>query len=113
MRLVVLVVLAVVVLFVLGLVWPRRSRHAQEKVKQASAKGERKSERHAGRLGDAMAWMIDGSRWVSERAAHAGRVTHDKLFGTGHGRAQERRLERKYGRGSERGEGPGESKPGS
>lgn len=89
---VVLVAVLIIVLFVLGVLRPRRSRQAQEKVKQVSAEGERRTANRAGWLGDRVSGLITTGRWLSEQAAHAGRVVHDKLFRSRHGQAQERTL---------------------
>jgi hypothetical protein len=106
-----IVLVLIIVLFVLGFFWPRRSRRAQEKIKDVSARAEEKVEHRAGKLGDWTAEAIDKSRWVTEESAHAGRKSHDKAFDSNLGEEQERELREKYGEGGEQGEGPADPYP--
>ena len=111
MREVVIVVVIVIVLFVLGFLWPRRSRTAQQKIKDVSAQTEEKVRGRGGKVGDWTAASVEATRWVSEKSAHAGRKAHDKVFDSDEGSRQERELQQDYGQGGEQGEGPADPYP--
>jgi hypothetical protein len=74
-------VLAVVcvVLFVVGVFSPRRSRRMQEGVDRLTRTGERKSDQKAGRFGDATERGLRLMRKAADRSARKGRDAHQKL----------------------------------
>ena len=77
--LVAVLVIVCVVLFVVGVISPRRSRRMQRSVDRASRKGEDKSDRNAGRLGDANRKMLEKMRHAADASAEGGRKVHDRL----------------------------------
>ena len=74
-----LFLLLLIGLFVMGIAAPRRSRRAQAWVERQIAKGERKSDESAGRLGDLMATGLRFIRKLTGASARAGRVTRRKI----------------------------------
>jgi len=74
--------LVLIGLFVMGVVVPRRSRRAQAWIERQLAKGERKSDESAGRLGDLTATGLELMRKASGASAEAGRSAHDKITGS-------------------------------
>jgi hypothetical protein len=60
-------------LFVLGLVAPRKSRRAQEKLDRTLKRGERKSDAKAGRVGDWTSKSLETVRKAGDKSAEAGR----------------------------------------
>ena len=73
------VALVCVVLFVVGVVAPARSRRMQRSVDRLSRKGEDTSDRNAGRLGDANRKMLEKMRHAADASAEKGRELHDRL----------------------------------
>ena len=69
----VVVVVACLVLFLMGVIAPKRSRNAQKTVDRLARKGEVKADRNAGRLGDATQAMLEKSREAADASARAGR----------------------------------------
>ena len=74
-----LLLLTAGVLFVLGVVSPARSRRAQRGVERPWRHVERKSDRHAGRVGDWVSAMFSWTRRGMAKAAEAGRTLRKKL----------------------------------
>lgn len=97
-----------VVVFVTGFLWPRGSRKLQEKVKAAVSWFTRKLNR-ADQVGDddglggKVVEAAEKSSLAAEESAHAGRRAHDEVFDSPQGTRQEEILERRYGKGAERG----------
>jgi hypothetical protein len=77
--LLVLVVLFCVVLFVAGVLAPRRSRRLQRWYDRVLRRGERKGDRNAGKLGDLTERGLRGSRRAGDASADAGRKLGKKL----------------------------------
>ena len=75
----VIVVVVCVVLFLVGVVAPARSRRLQRSVDRLSRKGEDTSDRNAGRLGDANRMMLEKMRRAADASAEKGREVHDRL----------------------------------
>jgi hypothetical protein len=67
------------VLFVAGFVAPKRSRRLQKGMDRILRKGERKSDRSAGRLGDWTEASLEKVRRVGDKSAEAGRSVRKKL----------------------------------
>lgn len=76
---VIVLLLVCVVLFVVGVLSPARSRRMQGSVDKLSKKGQSKSGDRAGRLGDATATALKKSRKAADASARAGRRVHDKI----------------------------------
>lgn len=75
-----IVVVTSVVLFVLGLVAPRKSRKAERKVDEALFTGEAKSHEAPGRLPTkAMLKSLKESRKLADKSADAGRSTRRRV----------------------------------
>jgi FtsZ-interacting cell division protein ZipA len=70
-----------VVLFVAGVIAPRQSRRMQKGVTNVARKAERKSDRSAGRLGDATEEGIKKMRHAAEASARSGRRVRGRLEG--------------------------------
>lgn len=68
-----------VVLFVAGVISPRRSKRLQSAVDKLSKKGEDKSDRSAGRVGDATHNALEKARSAADASARSGRRVHDKI----------------------------------
>jgi hypothetical protein len=62
-----------IVLFVLGVIAPRRSRRAQQWAGRLFRRAERGSDHSAGRLGDATKTSLKKARGATEGSAEAGR----------------------------------------
>ena len=77
--LLVLLVLFCIVIFVVGVFSPRRSRKVQRWYDRLLRKGERKGDRKAGKLGDMTEASIRGARKAGDASARAGRKTGEKL----------------------------------
>jgi hypothetical protein len=75
----VLLVVVCIILFVAGVLSPRRSRRLQERVDELSLKGEDRGARHAGRLGDATQKTLGKMRGAADASAAKGRQIHDRL----------------------------------
>ena len=75
----VIVVITCLVLFVLGLVMPRRSRKAERRINRAVFSGENRSRRLPGRLvPKALRKSLQKSRDLADKSADAGRDIRDK-----------------------------------
>jgi hypothetical protein len=70
-----------VVLFVMGIVVPRRSRRVQAWIEAQIAKGERKGDESAGWFGNVTSSALRLVRKASGASAEAGRATRDKIAG--------------------------------
>lgn len=68
-----IVVLLCVLVFVLGLTWPRKSRSVQFRVAKKSRKLERKLRRKDGKLPDWSAKSLEMAREATNKSARAGR----------------------------------------
>ena len=79
---VLLVVVAVVcvVLFVTGVFSPRASRRLQTKSSGLAQKGENRSEKRAGKLGDVASKSLRKARHATDRSADKGREVHKKIW---------------------------------
>jgi len=77
--LVVVVLVVCIVLFIVGVFAPRRSRRMQQAVDRFSKKGEGKGDRNAGKLGDLTRDALEKSRAAADRSARAGRRVNEKL----------------------------------
>jgi hypothetical protein len=78
-KLVLVGLLFCVVLFIAGFVAPRRSRRFQRAIDRFLRRGERKSDRSAGRVGDWTEASLEKVRRIGDKSADAGRATRDKL----------------------------------
>ena len=74
-----LLVVFVLVLFVAGLVSPRRSKRLQRRLSRILRRGEETSERRAGRLGDWTETAIRLVRKLTDKSAEMGRKLRCKL----------------------------------
>jgi hypothetical protein len=74
-----LTVLFCIVLFVAGVVAPRRSRRLQARHDRVLRRGERKGDRNAGKPGDLTESGLRGSRRMGDASARAGRKLGDKM----------------------------------
>jgi hypothetical protein len=72
-------VLFCIVLFVAGVVVPRRSRRLQGWYDRLLRRGEHKGDRKAAKLGDMTETSLRGARRAGDASARAGRKTGDKL----------------------------------
>jgi hypothetical protein len=72
----IVVVLAIVV-FLLGVVAPRKSRRAQRVRDRVMKRGERKADRRAGKPGDLAKGGIHVVRRIADRVAEGGRRAHE------------------------------------
>ena len=70
-----------IVLFVLGVFSPERSRRAQRAVDDLSKKAEDKSDRNGGRLGDFTRDALETARGAADASARAGRRVNEKVAG--------------------------------
>ena len=77
--LVFVVAVVCVLLFVVGVVAPARSRRMQRSVDRLSRKGEDTSGRNAGRLGDANRKMLEKMRHAADASAEKGREVHERF----------------------------------
>lgn len=68
-----------IVLFVAGVISPRGSKRLQSAVDKLSKKGEGKSDRSAGRVGDAAQTALEKARSAADASARSGRRVHDKI----------------------------------
>lgn len=99
-----LVLIGLAVIFVVSFVRPRASRKVQEKVKGYTDGLSEKASNRAGKPGDTTAEAFEKAGRATQSVEHAGRVAHDKVFRSSTGAAEERKLERRYGEGAERGD---------
>ncbi|MDP8956601.1 MAG: hypothetical protein M3N24_06560 [Actinomycetota bacterium] len=72
-------VVVCIVLFVVGVLRPGRSRRMQDRVDRASMKAERNSDRRAGRFGDVAESSLRVARKTADNSAEAGREARHKL----------------------------------
>ena len=72
-------VIVCIVLFLTGVIAPNRSRKMQSSVDELSRKGEAKSNRSAGRVGDATQTALEKARGAADASAEAGRQVNDKI----------------------------------
>jgi hypothetical protein len=79
MKALLLVVVVCVVLFLAGLIAPRKSRALQQRFSRLMNRGERKSARKGGRVGKATRKSLKWSRRAGEKSARAGRDTRREL----------------------------------
>jgi len=77
--LLVVVLVLVVLVFVAGVVAPRKSRRMQAVRDRMLRRGEREGDEKAGILGDAAEGTLEKIRHVGDRSAEAGRRTRRKL----------------------------------
>ncbi|MDQ4005983.1 MAG: DUF6411 family protein [Actinomycetota bacterium] len=68
-----------VVLFVTGIISPKRSRTMQRSVDRLARKGERKGDRNAGRLGNLSRSGLAAMRRAANRSGRRGRKIHEQL----------------------------------
>jgi hypothetical protein len=68
-----IVIVFCTVLFLAGVISPKRSRKLQKGVDKLARKGEVKADRNAGKLGDATQTMLEKSREAADASARAGR----------------------------------------
>jgi hypothetical protein len=79
--LIVLLAVVCVVLFIAGVISPRRSRRMQEGVDRLSRWGEDKGDRRAGRFGDVSRKSLKKMRGGADASARKGREVHDRFTG--------------------------------
>ena len=79
--LVVILAIVCVVLFIAGVISPRRSRRMQDGVDRLSLRGEDKSDRRAGRFGDVTRKSLEKMRGGADASAEKGREVHDRFAG--------------------------------
>ena len=72
-------VVVCVVLFLTGAIRPGRARRMQGGVERLSKKGEEKSDRTAGPIGEATESSLRVARKAADKSAEKGRQAHDKL----------------------------------
>ena len=70
-----------IVLFVLGVFSPERSRRAQYAVDDLSRKAEDKGAESGGRLGDMTRDALEAARGAADASARAGRRVNEKVTG--------------------------------
>lgn len=79
----VVVLIACVVVFVVGVVAPRNSRKLQARAGKSLRKAESKSDRSGGKLGDMTSDSLDKARKAVNASARKGREIHKRTTGTG------------------------------
>ena len=79
MKVLLLGIVFCLVLFVAGLVAPRRSRRLQKAMDRFLRKGERRSDRSAGRVGDWTETSLKKVRHAGDKSADAGRALRERL----------------------------------
>lgn len=77
--LVVILLVVCIVLFIAGVVAPRRSKKMQAGVDKLSKKGEGKGDSNAGKLGDLTSAALEKSRAAADASARAGRAVNEKI----------------------------------
>lgn len=77
--LVVVVVVVCLVLFLVAVFWPSRSRKMQNAIGRAARKGERKGDRRAGRFGDLTRSPLRVSRKAADKSAQKCRDVRRKV----------------------------------
>ena len=70
-----------IVLFILGVFSPDRSRRAQRAVDDLSKKAEDRSDKSGGRLGDLTRDALETARGAADASARAGRRANQKMTG--------------------------------
>ena len=78
-RLLVLGLLAFLVLFLIGVVVPRRSHRVQRKLEEKTRAGEERADERAGKLGDATSKSLELFRRGGVRSVKAGRRAREKI----------------------------------
>ena len=68
-----------VVLFITGVVAPRRSKKMQRGVDRLAKKGEVRGDRNGGRLGDVTQSTLEAMRRAADASARGGRRVNDKV----------------------------------
>ena len=82
MRLLVpLVLISLIVLFVISLVAPRKSKRLQAWIDERLERGQEKGDRSAGRVGNWTAKTLDFTQRAADKTSQAGRRLHDRLSG--------------------------------
>ena len=99
----VLLLITLAVLFVVSFFRPAKSRRIQEWIKRQTERYADKARERGGEAGDKAAEGIEKIGRASQSVEHAGRRAHDKVFRSNAGAEQERKLEKEYGEGAERG----------
>jgi hypothetical protein len=79
MKLVLVGVVLAIVLFVLGLIWPRASHKVQRPFDEAARKAEGKGRAKAGKAGDVSAASLKTVRRAVDKSADAGRSIHNEV----------------------------------
>ena len=79
MRVLPLLIIAMIVLFLSGLVVPQRSKRLQAWVDGRLQVGRRKGERNAGWVGDWTARSLKAGQAINTAVVRAGRAVRDKL----------------------------------
>lgn len=67
------------VLFIMGVFWPRRSKRMQQAYGDVSKKAEEKSNNSGGRVGDIAGDALEKGRHAAEGSGRAGRRVNNKL----------------------------------
>jgi hypothetical protein len=104
MQLAMIITVLVVVAFAIGFFWPRWSGRAQEKAKRKTARAAGTAEEVGGPVGDAAAGAIRKGGHIAQAAAHAGRDAHDEVTDSDEGHRQDRKLDRRHGKGASHGD---------
>ena len=82
MRLLVpLVLLSLVVLFVISVVAPRKSKRLQGWIDERLERGQEKGDRSAGRIGNWTAKTLDFTQRAADKTSQAGRRLRNRLSG--------------------------------
>jgi hypothetical protein len=76
-----LLLIGLVLLFVAGVVAPRKSKRLQGWVDERLESGQQKGERSAGRVGNWTAQMLSFAQRAADRTSQAGRRLRDRLPG--------------------------------
>ncbi len=74
-----ILVLVCLILFLAGVISPRRSKKMQAKVDDLSRKGERGGEENAGRVGDLTRRGLEKSRDAADASANGGRRVNEAV----------------------------------
>ena len=82
MRLLVpLVLLSLILLFVISVAAPRKSKRLQGWIDERLERGQEKGDRSAGRVGNWTAKTLDFTQRAADKTSQAGRRLHDRLSG--------------------------------
>jgi hypothetical protein len=84
MRVLPLLILAVILLFLAGLIAPQRSRRLQAWIDGRLQKGRKKGDRSAGWVGDWTASSLEYGQRINAAVIRAGRAVRDRLSSAGH-----------------------------